>query len=121
MDQTSGTVTFSGITCTNTTHITVNGTKSPNFNLPAQVSKIVDNNGNEWTQLAMIGGNQMGDWVKSSGLTSIDVTYGGLNSGTIPSVGVNCSVSVANYALAVGSPSEADDTLNLSIMYIREV
>ena len=118
---TSGAATFSGITCLNTTHIAVNGTAASLPNTPARVDAVVGDNGITWRQEALPGDNeyQMGDWVRNSGLTSVQVSFAGLNSGTVPATGVTVTISVANYALAHGDPN-ADDTLTLSIVYRKQ-
>lgn len=117
VDNASGTVTFSGISCNNTKMVSCYGSKSPSMQAPAQVSKIVIGS-TTWAALAMVGSGALDyeEWTSMTNVSSVTITYGGLGMGTLPAQGVTATICVSSQRVSGHLSPSTDDSLTLSIM-----
>lgn len=122
VDAASGTVTFSGITCTNTKMVSCYGSVSTSMQAPANVSRIVIGD-TAWVALPMTGSGDLEyeEWTPMTEVSSAIITYGGLGVGSIPAQGVTATICVSSQRASGHLDPPTDDSLMLQISLIKEV
>lgn len=116
VDNASGTVTFSGISCENTRMVSCYGSVSSSMQAPAQVSRIVIGS-TTWAALPMSGSGALEyeEWTSMTDVSSATITYGGLGLGTIVATGVTATICVSSQQVIGHLSPTTDDSLTLMV------
>lgn len=119
VDTASGTVTFSGITCTNTQMVSCYGTVSTGTQDLAQVSRIVIGD-TTWAALPFVGSGALEyeEWTSMTDVSSATITYVGLKVGA--TIGVTATIRVSSQKVSGHLTPSIDDSLTLQIILPQE-
>lgn len=119
VDAASGTVTFSGITCTNTQMVSCYGSVYSGTQAPAQVSRIVIGD-TTWAAVPMVGSGALEyeEWTSMTDVSSATITYVGLGVETV--IGVTATICVSSQKVSGHLTPSIDDSLTLQITLPQE-